>query len=171
MTIGGGQKLELGASWRGDLMVVAGTFFYSWYTLNSKVLLSRYSPLQFTTWTMTFGSIALLLFSTSALIRQDWAAVGMIGWGGLAYSSALAIVLGYYIWINGVKKLGAGRTAIYNNLTPVFAMITGWLALGEGVSLLQLAGAALIVTGLYTARTAKAKPSGQQLIIPQKSLS
>lgn len=155
VTVGGGEELKLGVSWQGDLLIVAGTFFYGWYTLNSRQLLRRYSPLQFTTWTMTIGAAALFLFSLPALARQDWSQVGVAGWGSLAYSSCLAIVAGYYVWINGVQKLGAGRTAIYNNLTPVTAMLAGWLLLGEGIALLQLVGAAMIITGLYTTRTAR----------------
>ncbi|HCX78057.1 MAG TPA: EamA family transporter, partial [Firmicutes bacterium] len=47
---------------------------------------------------------------------------------------------------------GSARTAIYNNLTPVTAMITSSLFLKEEIGVLQLAGAALIITGLYITR-------------------
>ncbi|HBS92699.1 MAG TPA: EamA family transporter, partial [Firmicutes bacterium] len=40
-----------GSTWLGDIMVVSGTFFYALYTLKSKNLLNKYSPLQFSTWT------------------------------------------------------------------------------------------------------------------------
>jgi len=153
VTTGGGTDLSLGGStWLGDIMVVCGTFFYAFYTLKSKALLGKYSPLQFTTWTMTIGASVMLLISLGALEAQDWSTVGFAGWGGLAYSAGFAIVLGYYVWTNGVQKLGAARTAIYNNLTPVTAMIVGSLVLGEAITILQLSGAALIITGLYISR-------------------
>jgi len=153
VTTGGGQDLSLGGStWLGDIMVVCGTFFYAFYTLKSKVLLGKYSPLQFTTWTMTVGATLLFIFSLGPLTAQDWSAVGVTGWGGLAYSAVLAIVAGYYVWTNGIQKLGAARTAIYNNLTPVTAMITGSLFLNEAITILQISGAALIICGLYITR-------------------
>lgn len=133
-------------------MVVSGTFFYALYTLKSKNLLNKYSPLQFSTWTMTIGALAMILVSLGQIKVQDWSAVGVVGWGGLAFSAGLAITLGYYVWTNGIQKLGSARTAIYNNLTPVTAMIISSLFLKEEIGVLQLAGAALIITGLYITR-------------------
>ena len=141
-----------GNTWLGDIMVVSGTFFYALYTLKSKNLLNKYSPLQFSTWTMTIGALAMILVSLGQIKVQDWSAVGVVGWGGLAFSAGLAITLGYYVWTNGIQKLGSARTAIYNNLTPVTAMITSSLFLKEEIGVLQLAGAALIITGLYITR-------------------
>jgi drug/metabolite transporter (DMT)-like permease len=142
-----------GSTWQGDAMLVFGTFFYACYTLKSKGLLQKYSALQFTTWTLTAGAAALALFSLGPLAAQDWGAVGLAGWGGLFYSAVLAIVAGNYIWTNGVQKLGAARTAIYNNLTPVTAMLMGSLFLDEAISLPQVAGAVLIIGGLYLPRS------------------
>lgn len=141
-----------GSTWLGDIMVVSGTFFYALYTLKSKNLLNKYSPLQFSTWTMTIGALAMILVSLGQIKVQDWSAVGVVGWGGLAFSAGLAITLGYYVWTNGIQKLGSARTAIYNNLTPVTAMIISSLFLKEEIGVLQLAGAALIITGLYITR-------------------
>lgn len=153
VTTGGGKGFSLGGStWMGDVLIVSAAFFYAFYTLRSKNLLSKYSPLQFTTWTMTAGAFALLVVSQKSLIEQDWSLVGVSGWGGLAYSAILAIALGYYIWSNGVKKLGAARTAVYNNLTPITAMLTGLIFLEEKISLPQFSGAVLIIGGLYVAR-------------------
>ena len=165
VTTGGGKNLSLGGTtWIGDMMVVSGAFFYALYTLKSKALLLKYSPLQFTTWTMTVGAVALLLFSLGPLKDQDWAVVGITGWGGLAYSSVLAIVAGYYVWINGVQKLGAARTAVYNNLNPVTAVIIGSIFLGEAITAPQIVGATLIISGLYVARRA-----GGGKLIPAKA--
>lgn len=52
-----------GSSVLGDIMVVSGTFFYALYTLKSKKLLRKYSPLQYSTWTMTVGALALIFSS------------------------------------------------------------------------------------------------------------
>lgn len=46
VTTGGGKNLALGGStWLGDIMVVSGTMFYAYYTLKSKALLDKYTPL------------------------------------------------------------------------------------------------------------------------------
>lgn len=158
VTVGGGKEVSFGAgSGLGDLLVLAGTLVFAVYTIRSKPLLGRYTPLQFSTYTMIPGAIGMALVSIPSLLRQDFQNVSLPGWGGLLYSGIFAIVIGYYIWNNGVQKLGAARTAIYNNLSPVVAMISGVLILQEQVKAAQLAGAALIVGGLYITRSSRAK--------------
>lgn len=142
-----------GSSLLGDLMVVSGTFFYALYTLKSKKLLKKYSPLQYSTWTMTIGALALSIASIGRV--QNWAEVDFAGWGGLAFSAIFAITLGYYVWSKGIQKLGSARTAIYNNLTPVTAMIFSSIFLHEKITFWQLAGAALILIGIYLTRRTK----------------
>lgn len=153
-----------GSTWLGDIMLVSGTFFYAIYTLKSKTLLIKYSPLQFSTWTMTIGALGIIIVSLGQIQAQDWAAVGIAGWGGLAFSAGLAITLGYYIWTNGIQKLGSSRTALYNNLTPVTAMIFSSLVLHEKIALPQLAGAVLIITGLSLARRTSGKHASRDAV-------
>ena len=57
-----------GGTWVGDIMLVGGTFFYALYTLKSKALLAKYSPLQFSAWTMTVGAVAMTLVSCRQII-------------------------------------------------------------------------------------------------------
>lgn len=159
VTIGGGKHISFasGAS-LGDLMILFGTFVFAVYTIRSKPLLGRYSPLQFSTYTMIPGAAGLLVASAPSLLKQDFSVVSLPAWGGLLYSGVFAIVIGYYVWNNGVQKLGAARTAVYSNLSPIVAMIAGVAILHERISLPQLAGAALIVSGLYITRSSKSKP-------------
>lgn len=59
----------------------------------------------------------------------------------------------YLIWYRGVQRLGPSRTAFYSNVTPVVAMLTAWIALGETPTPWQVAGAGGIFGGLYLTRT------------------
>ena len=89
-----------------------------------------------------------------AVAAQDWSQVTATGWLGLAYSSALAIVVAYILWNFGVQRIGSARTAIYNNLTPVIATFGAAIFLGEPLTLFKIVGAVIIFVGLYLARTA-----------------
>ncbi len=150
VTVGGGKQISFGQmTARGDLMVLVGALMNAYYTISSKPLLARYSPLQFNAYTMTAGAMGLLIFSNKTLRAQDWSAVGAYGWGGLAFSTVMAIVLGNIIWNSGIKKIGASRTAVYNNLQPAVAMVVSWAVLSEKILLPQLLGACAIIGGLY----------------------
>ena len=56
------------------------------------------------------------------------------------------------LWNRGVRQLGNSRTAVYSNLVPVVALLTAWITLGERPTLLQVAGAAVILWGLRLTR-------------------
>ena len=155
LVTGGGNLSVGGGTLGGDLMLVAGTFFYGLYVLKSKALLGKYSPVQYSTWTTTVGALGLSALSLRQLGAQDWGRVGVTGWGGLAFSAVLAIALGYFIWSYGIQKLGSARAAIYNNLTPVTGLIFSSVFLKEKITALQVGGIVLIITGLTLARRKK----------------
>jgi drug/metabolite transporter (DMT)-like permease len=83
---------------------------------------------------------------------QDWGVVTLGGWAGLLYSGLLAIGLGYAIWVKGVQRLGGSRTAVYSNLTPIIATLTGVIFLGEHITALQIVGAACVLGGIVLTR-------------------
>lgn len=149
-----------GGTWRGDTLLIVGTCFYGAYTLKSRNLLRKYSPVQFSTWATTAGALGMAVVSWGQIRAQDWSKVGTVGWGGLAFSAGLAITLGYFIWSNGIKRLGSARTALYNNLTPVTALIYSAIFTQEKITLPQLAGALLIIGGLSLARWKKLQLRG-----------
>lgn len=151
---GSSQTVEVrGESLLGTLLVLGGAVSWAAYTVLSRPLLQRHSPLKVTALSMLTGTPGLLLATAPEWWGQDWAAVTLQGWLGLAYSTVLAIGLAYVIWNTGVKIVGSARTAIYSNLQPVIAMLVGWLWLGESLGWLQIAGAAITLGGVYLTRT------------------
>jgi drug/metabolite transporter (DMT)-like permease len=69
---------------------------------------------------------------------------------GILYLAILSTVVGYFLYIEGVSKIGAGRSAIFGNLVPVFGVLTSYF-FGENLSpwtavsfLLILAGVLLV---------------------------
>jgi len=142
-----------GSGLRGDLMILVGNTFWAAYTVFSKPLLDRMSPLKFSTMTLAAGAAAYLLFAIPHLARLDWKAVPAASWLSLAYSGLFAIVLGYVFWYTSVKVMGSSKTAVYNNLTPVLAVLFAALFLGERIRAGQILGAAVILAGVYLTRT------------------
>lgn len=56
-------------------------------------------------------------------------------------------VLAYLFWSLGIMRLGAGRTAIFLNLVPVFAMlIEGFM--GASPTSAQMVGGLLVLCGV-----------------------
>ncbi len=52
-------------------------------------------------------------------------------------------------WFYCVDRLGSTKTAIYANLIPFWTLLFAWLFIGEAITLLQILGGILILTGIY----------------------
>jgi len=84
-------------SFRGDLMILAGNFCWALYTVFSKPLLERISPLKLTAITMSIGTLFYLPFCIRAFIQLGEASTSWQGWGALFYSGLFALVISYVI--------------------------------------------------------------------------
>ena len=160
----GGLRLS-GSGLKGDLMILAGNVFWALYTVFSKPLLDRMSPLKFSTLTLAAGSLVYLVYAFPVLARLDWATVPAGSWLALAGSGFFAIALGYVIWYTSIKVVGSARTAVYNNITPVLAILFASIFLGERIKAGQIVGAAVILAGVYLTRT------GDRFFIKNKTVS
>jgi drug/metabolite transporter (DMT)-like permease len=140
-------------AWLGDLLLVGAGGVWAFYTVGARPLIQRYGAVPVTAWTLWAGTGVLLLLGAPDLLALDWRAPGAAAWGGLVYSAVLSIGLAYLLWYGGVARIGNTRTAIYSNLTPLVALATAALWLGEVVTPLTLAGVALTLGGVMLVRS------------------
>lgn len=136
----------------GNIIILVAALCWATFTILSRKYLRIYSPVQFSAFMSVIGLIGLLIIGLPFLIKLEWGNISMIGYGGIFYSGALSIGLAYIIWNNGVKKIGAVRTAAYQNLVPVLGLVFGLILLGEELFLLQYIGAGLVIIGIVLAR-------------------
>jgi drug/metabolite transporter (DMT)-like permease len=151
----GAREVALGANWRGDLMILASALCWGWYTGASARLLLKYGSLRLTLWVMLTGTLLMIPPLLPSMLHQDWRAVPLTGWLGFSYSTFLSIVYSYLIWSFALQYTGVSRTAVYSNLTPIIALLGGWLILGEQPAIAQFAGVLLILSGIFIVRSMK----------------
>jgi drug/metabolite transporter (DMT)-like permease len=59
------------------------------------------------------------------------------------------------LWSHTIAAIGAGLGTVVGNLEVLIISLLAWLVLGERPSLLQLAGVALVLTGVVVAVTGR----------------
>jgi drug/metabolite transporter (DMT)-like permease len=136
------------ATMAGDLLTLAAVVCWAGYTLGLRVLPPEVSPLRVTMVTTVAGAPVLLLAGLPSMATMDWTAVGWEGWSALAYSTVLSLLVAYLIWNRSVKVVGPSRTVIYMCLTPLIAVLSAALLLGERPEPLQAVGAVFILAGV-----------------------
>ena len=127
-----GHGLDLsGARWRGDALMLAAVFCWSWFSVASQPILKRHSPLVVIGLAFSIGGALYLTTLMPILVRTDWRAVSGFSWMLMLASAVLSLNLSYWIWYTGLKKLGGSRTSVYSYLMPIVAMVVAALWIGN----------------------------------------
>jgi drug/metabolite transporter (DMT)-like permease len=138
---------------RGDLMILIGNILWAVYTVFSKPLLEKISPLKWTSATLAAGTLFFIPFAASDIVRIQWSEVSSQAWAVLIYSGLFAIAICYVIWYASVKRVGNSKTAIYGYLSPIFTITFAYFIISERITFLQIGGALIILGGVYLTRS------------------
>ncbi|HWP20860.1 MAG TPA: DMT family transporter [Burkholderiaceae bacterium] len=135
----------------GEWLMFGGVWSWAAYTLIGRVALKGLTPLAATTYASLWGCLLLGLYSVT-----EWPTVELqaFTWPvGLAalYLGVLGTALAFVWYSQGVQRIGAARTVVFNNLVPVFGATFGVLLLGESLLPSMLIGGAIAVTGVMLA--------------------
>ena len=136
----------------GAFMMLIAQFAYGYYSVFSKPLLHKYSTYQVTAYMVTIATALFIPIAIPSLMVIEWREIPLIAWFSVLYSGIFAICVGNFLWMWAIGKIGSTRTALYNNLSPIFAVTTGYVFLGEGFGWLQFFGALVIFGGMYLTR-------------------
>lgn len=139
----------------GDLLILSSMLCWAFYTVMIRRVGAGVNALQITTITTAAGAPGLLLLGAPGLLRLDWAGLSGKTWAAVAYAILFALVLSYVLYNRAVQAIGSGRTAIYNCVTPLVAMLVAWITLGEVPKGIQFAGVGLVLTGVWVSMRGK----------------
>jgi drug/metabolite transporter (DMT)-like permease len=146
LVISRGHPLQLFKSFEwGDAFMLGCPVTWAIYTLAGKEALKKTSPLEASAWASITGLAMLLLF---AGFESYPPTVPAKVWIALSYLGLIGTVLAFVWYYEGVSRLGVTRTAIFNNLVPVFALLLSVLILREEVFWYSWMGAVLVITGV-----------------------
>lgn len=140
-------------AWRGAFLILLANVCWAGYTVFSKPVLDRNSPFGLAAVGTIAGTLVYLPFAAADLSRIDWAGIPWQGWGAVAYAGLVAIFLCFVLWYQSVKRVGSAKTGVYSNLTPILAILFAGRILGERLTVIQVAGAAVTLAGVYLTRS------------------
>lgn len=135
----------------GSLLVFLGVVSWAIYSIGSRAVMDRISPLT-VNWTTLLVATVLqipLLWTDRKMLDAGLDSVTMPDWLALGYLVIFATAVAQQAWLFGVQGIGPSRASVLGNLTPVAAVALSAIILKERVGVIELAGIALILVGVW----------------------
>ena len=143
----GGPEFDLLSHGQGWMLLAAIAMALG--TVLIRFTCKESDPVAVTGWHMVVGSLPLIVFH---LFDNDWPLIpswSISEWGLMAYATFLggALAYGLFFWFASRKELTGFSTLAF--LTPVFALISGGIWLGERLDTLQWVGVFFVLFSVF----------------------
>jgi drug/metabolite transporter (DMT)-like permease len=132
----------------GSLWVLASALLYATYLLGSGRLVGRVGSIRFACYAGVVSCIAVV---AHFLVMRDWHLIlsqPAPVYGLSILMAAVSTVLPIVLTSEGIRRIGASSASIVGSVGPVATIFLGFIFLGEPITAVQIAGAALVLAGV-----------------------
>jgi drug/metabolite transporter (DMT)-like permease len=157
LAIGGAALVALGSGgglsghlW-GDLLALAATLTWAWYSVSAAPVLGRYSALRVSALAFLIGTIPLLAIGSYQLATQDYAFPASI-WLLYVFAVLGPLVVANLLWFGAISRVGPSHAAVFANLQPFIGAIFALLILSEPIGRLEVVGGLAIAGAIVLSR-------------------
>jgi len=153
----------------GTLWALLAALSLSTYFLVGEKQMETISPLALMFWSMTIAAVFWAFISgwwrlDPSVFAQSVPLTGVLEgvpapmWMLLLWNVVMGSFAPFLLSLAAIKKLSATAAGIAATSEIVFAFIVAWLWIGENLSSSQIIGAAVVLSGIIVAQTARRSP-------------
>lgn len=132
----------------GVLLGIAAAFVYTTYILTSSGVAARVGPLLLSALVCT-GAATTLTIATAATGDLHPGDLTATGFGWVTAIAVISTVGAVSLFFAGLNRVGPTTASILSTAEPVTTVVLAFLAFGESLSPVQLAGGALVVGAVF----------------------
>jgi drug/metabolite transporter (DMT)-like permease len=141
----------------GSFWVLLSALFYAAYLIGSGRIVHRVGTLRFAAYAGVVSSVAVV---THFLVTREPHLLASqalpVYWLSLLMA-VVSTVLPIVLTMEGIRRVGASHASIVASIGPLATIALGAVFLGEAITGFQIAGAALVLTGVLAISLAKAQ--------------
>jgi drug/metabolite transporter (DMT)-like permease len=134
----------------GDIFALCTAISYAAYLLVIKRVRVRLDGPTATLWSAAVSAIALALAAT--LRGEILLPHSALGWTIAVLLGVVSHAMGQGLTSVAIGRVSVGLLALVILAQPPFSALLAWLVLGETMTVLQMAGGAIILTAVFLAR-------------------
>ncbi len=134
---------------KGELAIFGCVISWVSYSLMGKPLMKSLSPLAAVCYSSIAGTLMLFFPALAQGLFSNIPSYGFTEWANLFYLGFFGTVLGFFWYYEGIQKIGPMKAGVFINFVPVSAIILSYFILDEPVTKEILAGAVLVIAGVY----------------------
>jgi probable blue pigment (indigoidine) exporter len=111
------------------------------------------SPLTVTAWQLTAGGV--LLVPIALVFEPALPPLTLNNWMGFVWLGLVGGAFAYIVWFRGISRLEPAAVSPLGFLSPLMAVILGWVLLGQQLSALQISGMAVVLASVWMSQMAQ----------------
>lgn len=146
------DMVGVAAALAGTLCMAAGTFW-------SRRWRSDLPVLAFTGWQLLAGG--LMLAPVAWAVDPALLTLTATHIGGYLYLSLAGALLAYALWFRGIARLPSVAVSSLGLLSPVTAVLLGWLLLGQAMTGVALVGMCVVLGSILAVQWAMSRPTAR----------
>jgi len=142
------QEIFSGSFGKGELLMLGCVLSWSAYSLIGRSVLTALSPLASVFYSSFIGTLLLFLPAANNGFFQQVAQISLPSWLTLCYLGIFGTALGFTLYYQAIKKIGATRSGVFINLVPLFSIILSWMLLDESIKPIVAIGGIILLCGV-----------------------
>ena len=135
----------------GNFLVFGAVLCEAAYAVIGKKLTGQLGPKRIASFINLWGFVLMTPFGLYVALDFSFASVAPGMWLLLVFYALAASVWTVWLWMTGLHGVPASQAGVFTVMLPIAAALTGWLVLGEQVSLLQLLAFGIALLGVVLA--------------------
>jgi len=129
------------------------------------------SALRFTAWQLTAGGLVLL--PVALLVEPALPPLSAVNWMALAWLGLIGAAATYCLWFRGLARLEPAAVSMLGMVSPLVAVVLGWLWLHQSLTPLQILGGGIVLASVWVGQVANRRPRGEtspaRILLPSEN--
>ena len=139
---------------KGELLIFGCVISWVIYSILGKKAMNDLSPIVSVCYSSVAGTILLFFPALNKGVFTNLLNYSLLEWACLFYLGFFGTVLGFFWYYEGIKEIGPMKAGVFINFVPISAIIMSFFILNEPLTISLMAGAVLVIAGVYFTNSA-----------------